>query len=66
MTVEPLRTNAVSRKRTARRRDLERRRGERKWSDPAVQRERHAFRPGEAPSHAWSLGARRSGESRPG
>jgi hypothetical protein len=30
-----------------RRQDLERRRGERKWFDPATRREKHAVRPGQ-------------------
>ena len=40
-----------------RRRDPERRRAERKWNDPTVQREKHGFRPGGSRVHAWSAEA---------
>ena len=53
----PVQRNQSSKKRAHRRRDPERRRGERKWNDPAVRREKHGFRPGESPAHGWSLAA---------
>jgi hypothetical protein len=43
-------------KRDYRRQDLERRRTERKWYDPATRRENHALRPGQAWVHGRSRG----------
>jgi hypothetical protein len=43
MTPDPASKKHESRKRAYRRKDPERRRGERKWYDPAVRRESHAI-----------------------
>ena len=47
MSVTASTKKPVSGKRAYRRQDLERRRTERKWFDPATRRENHARRPGQ-------------------
>ncbi|HZR68856.1 MAG TPA: hypothetical protein VFB01_07305 [Burkholderiales bacterium] len=47
MSVSASTKKPASGKRAYRRQDLERRRTERKWFDPAMKRENHARRPGQ-------------------
>jgi hypothetical protein len=54
MNSSPASKKQDSNKRVYRRQDLERRRAERKWYDPATRRENHALRPGQDLLHGRS------------